>query len=192
MKKELSLYKIRDLALASGRSVYSIQQLSNLISKNKATAKVYAQRLVKTGLAIRIMQGKISFTKDEYIIATQMIEPSYISLNSALLFHKLSKQVTKNIECVTTRNTLTYPKLGINYHKIPPSLFHGFKKYSKGESYIFVAEPEKAIIDGLYLSLISTNDLKEYNSALNKNKLKILISNFKGKGSKKLRRILLK
>ncbi|PJA19896.1 MAG: hypothetical protein COX63_01195, partial [Candidatus Diapherotrites archaeon CG_4_10_14_0_2_um_filter_31_5] len=115
----MSLYQIRDIALESGRAVFSMQQLSNLIGKPKQVCTVYASRLVKKGLAVRLLKGKISFEKDEFIIASQLIEPSYISLGSALLFHGITKQIQKSIECVTAKNSLRFKKIGVVYHKIP-------------------------------------------------------------------------
>ncbi len=53
--KELSLYKIRDLAFESGRSVYNIQQLSNLIGRPRETTTVYFNRLVERNLAKRLL-----------------------------------------------------------------------------------------------------------------------------------------
>ncbi len=47
--KGLSVYEIRDMALKSGRSVFSPQQLSNLIGRPKPVATVYMNRLVVRG-----------------------------------------------------------------------------------------------------------------------------------------------
>ncbi len=188
--KELALYQIRDAALGSGRAVFSMQQLSNLIGKPKAVCTVYASRLVEKGLAVRLLKGKISFEKDEFIIATQLVEPSYVSLGSALLFHGLTSQVQKDIECITTKNSLRFRKLGIIYHKIPPQLFFGFKKHAKGKSYTIVAEPEKAVLDGLYLNLFSEKDLTELSQKLDLQKLKEFLKKFNGRGKKKLERMI--
>ncbi len=188
--KELALYRIRDAALDSGRAVFSMQQLSNLIGKPKAVCTVYSSRLVEKGLAVRVLKGKISFEKDEFIIATQLVEPSYVSLGSALLFHGLATQVQKNIACVTTKNSLKFKGLGIIYHKIPSQLFFGFKKHAKGKSYVIVAEPEKAVLDGLYLNLLSEKDLAELSQKLDLQKLKEFLKKFKGKGRKKLERLV--
>ena len=79
MMKELSLYKIRDLALESGRSVYNSAQLSNLINMERTTASVYMSRLVDKGMAKKLIRGKISFVDDDFVIASQLVEPSYIS-----------------------------------------------------------------------------------------------------------------
>ncbi len=188
------LYRIRDNALASGRAVFSVQQLSNLTGRKRSIAMVYLSRLVKNKMAKRIKKGKIAFTDDDFIIATQLVEPSYISLDSALSYHGISKQVTRSIECVTTKNSLNYKELGIRYHKISEGLFFGYERHRRGNGYVFVAIPEKAIIDGLYLNLYSKKDLVEYlqnMKDLDVARLKALLRLFKGRGSKKLRKVIL-
>ncbi len=188
--KGLSLYRIRDMALESGRAVFSMQQLSNLTGKPKAVCTVYASRLVKEGLAVRVLKGKISFEKDEFIIATQLVEPSYVSLGSALLFHGITAQVQKSIECVTPKNSLRFRELGIVYHKIPGSLLYGFRKHSKGKSYVMVAEPEKAVLDALYLNIFSEKNLQEISKKISMRRLEKLLKKFNGRGKKKLERMI--
>lgn len=184
--KELSLYSIRDLARESGRAVYSIQQLANLLGKSRAISAVYSSRMVRKGLATRLVKGKITFVDDDYVIATQLIEPSYVSLNSAMLFHGVATQVPKNIECVTTRNSIRHEELGILYHKIPPCLFFGYQRVDKSGSYMLVADPEKALVDGVYLNIYSDRDVEEFIPKVNASRLKTLSRGFKGRGGKKL------
>lgn len=186
-----NLYKIRDLALASGSAVFSVAQLANLIGKPKAVAAVYSSRLARKGLAKRLLRGKISFVDDDFVIATQLLSPSYISLSSALLFHELVQQVPAQVECVTTVNRRDYPKLGISYHKIPPTLFFGYSKYDKSGSYMFVADKEKAVIDSVYLNRFPEGSLHEILPKLDAGKLKEHIRRFKGRGRKKLENWLL-
>jgi len=119
-----------------------------------------------------------------------LIEPSYISLNSALLFHGVIKQVPRCIECVTARNSIAYDKLGIVYHKIPGGLFFGYKRQSMGKSYIFIAEPEKAVIDGLYLNIYDKSQFSKYIGKADFKKFYREIHNFNGKGNKKLKRVI--
>lgn len=182
----LSLFVLRDLALKSGRMVFSIQQLANLVGKPKKIAKVYASRLVKKGLGARVLRGKISFTDDDFVVATQLVEPSYVSLRSAFLFHGLAKQVPNRVQCVTPTNSRIYGALGIVYHKIPPGLFYGYEKQDKGASYVFVAEPEKALIDSVYLNAVSRQEAKEFVELVDKQKLKGLLARYTGFGKKKL------
>ena len=187
----MQLYAIRDAALKSKRAVYTIQQLANLIKAGKAVAKVYSSRLVKKGLAKRILRGKISFAEDDHVIGSQLSEPCYISLNSALLFHSLIMQVPANVECVTTKNSRRYPALGLVYHKIPASLFYGYEKYEKAGSYVFVADPEKALIDAVYLNVISKETAGELSARVDRKKLSAYLSRATGRGRKKLERWLL-
>lgn len=53
-----------------------------------------------------------------------------------------------------------------------------------------MAEPEKAIIDSLYLNLISDNELQEIMPKINKQRYKELILRFNGKGNIKLKRTI--
>lgn len=188
---KLNLYKIRDLALASGRSVYTIQQLAHLIARPKSIAKVYASRLVNKGLATRVLRGKITFIDDDFVVLSQLIEPSYVSLSSALLFHGITTQVPAYAEGVTTRNSRRYEGLGVVYHRIHPSLFYGYEKYKKSGGYAFVADPEKAIIDGTYLGTLPRSTVAELADSLDREKLRAYVERFKGRGRKKMERWLL-
>ncbi|MFH0972367.1 MAG: hypothetical protein V1835_07450 [Candidatus Micrarchaeota archaeon] len=188
--KKSNLYEIRELARRSGRSVYSIQQLANLIAKPKGIAKVYASRLVQKGLAKRILRGKISFSTDDYVIASQLIEPAYVSLSSALLFHKLIKQVPAFVECVNTRNSRRFLELGIVYHKMPPSLFFGYERQGRDGSYAFIADAEKALIDSVYFGSISKKDAHDAMKEVRSEKINNYLERYKGRGKAKLKRWL--
>jgi predicted transcriptional regulator of viral defense system len=181
-----SLYKIREKAINTGRSVFSIVELANLISKKKSIATVYASRLVEKGLAKKLLNGKISFDQDDFVIASQLIEPSYITAASALNLYGLIQQVPSKIECVTTKRSIEYKKFGINYHKIQNSLFYGYKRKNKSGSYIMLAEPEKALIDGIYLNILPKTIVKEIINDLDIKKLNDYKKRFNGRGKKKI------
>jgi len=187
--KQTNLYQIRDKALKSGRAVFSVQQLANLIGKSKAVAKVYLNRMAKAGLARKVLQGKISFSQDDFAIASQLYEPCYVSFSSALYFHGLLSQVPAKVECATTRNGRSYPALGIYYHRLPPALFFGFESIRKGESYVMVADKEKAVLDMAYLNVLPRPLYAEIAGKLDKKKLADYAKRFNGRGEKKLRRL---
>lgn len=187
----LNIYKIRDMAVASGRAIYTIQQLANLTSKPKEIARVYASRLVKAGLARSLVRGKLSFSDDLHVIASQLLEPCYISLRSALSGTVPGMQVTKEIECVSTINSLDYAELGIKYRKISPAMLYGYRRHKSGASYVFMAEPEKAIIDGIYLNVFSEKTAREYAAYCGKEKLRKYAMMARGRASKKIKNILL-
>lgn len=185
------IHEIRDAAIRTGRAVFSTQQLANLTGKSRAAARVSASRLVRSGLAKRLCSGKLTFLDDDRVIATQLVEPSYISLHSALLFHGLITQVPTHVQCVTTRNSIPYPDLGIIYHKIQPALFGGYMRHVVGSTYMFVAEPEKAVIDGIYLNFFAPSLVDDCKDRLDSERVSALLSAFHGKGSQKLHEVLL-
>lgn len=186
--KKTNLYQIRENARKSGRAVFSVQQLANLIGKSRAVATVYLNRLARAGLAKKALQGKISFSDDDFVIASQLYEPCYISFASALSFYGLIEQVPAKVECAATKNSRSYPELGIYYHRLPPSLFFGFAMQKKGESYVMVADKEKAVLDMAYFNLLPKPLYKEIEGKLDRKKLAEYAKRFNGRGGKKLRR----
>ncbi len=186
-----NLYKIRENALKSGRAVFSVQQLANLMGKSKAVAKVYLGRMANAGLGKKVLQGKISFSDDDFVVASQLYEPSYISFSSALYFHGLLSQVPVKVECATTKNGRSYPALGLYYHRLPPALFFGFSVQKKGESYLMVADREKAVLDMAYLNILPLPLYREIAGKLDKKKLASYAKRFNGRGEKKLRKMFL-
>ena len=65
--KRLSLYRIKELGLGSGRAVFSVQQFSNLIRKPRAIAIVYMARLVNNKMAKRLLSiPKSSSPRDAF------------------------------------------------------------------------------------------------------------------------------
>jgi hypothetical protein len=55
----------------------------------------------------------------------------------------------------------------LRYHQITPKLFFGFKKYNLDGSYAYIANPEKAILDGIYYGIYNKSTLQDYKSLIN-------------------------
>jgi predicted transcriptional regulator of viral defense system len=172
----MHLYEIKELLESSGRLVVDVKQLSVLLGIPRSHSKVYASRLVSKNWAWRPRKGVIALTRDELVLATQLIEPSYISMRSALHLHGLLDQVPASIECITTRHSLSFRELGIVYRRINPALFFGYRRMERGGSYIHVASAEKAALDMVYfgqsppdveLDIAILREMAERFSALN-------------------------
>jgi len=85
-------------------------------------------------------------------IANKLLEPSYISLESAMRFYNLIPEVVFLITNVTTRKTklIQTPVGNYQYKKIKSKLFFGYKIIDYGANSFKIAEPEKALLDFLY------------------------------------------
>jgi len=92
---------------------------------------------------------------DRYALANMLYAPSYVSLEAALNFYGLIPERVTDVTSVSTRKTMQFKNdLGnFTYQHIHPKAFRGFKKAGEGADSFFLAEPEKAVVDFLYLNL---------------------------------------
>lgn len=117
-------------------------------------------RWVKKGYIAKLRQDWYAFSELQRepdmarFIAGKIYSPSYISLHSALSIYGIIPEAVTQITCVTTNRPTSYnnPFGQFHYQTIKSELFFGYKQVSlnRGGSYL-IAEPEKAIVDLLYL-----------------------------------------
>ena len=88
-----------------------------------------------------------------YLIANVMYEPSYISLETALSLHGLIPETVHAITSATSRKTAQFTTdVGIfSYRSFRPSLMFGYVLKPCADRTYRLAEPEKAVLDYLYL-----------------------------------------
>src|SRR5271155_364253 len=82
-------------------------------------------------------------------------ENAYVSLESGLREYGISTQSPRTLTCVTTEHSKEFRArtIAISYRSISPRLYWGFvRKTTRYGSYL-IAEPEKAILDWIYLGL---------------------------------------
>ncbi len=89
-----------------------------------------------------------------FVIANRMVRPSYVSLQSAMGFHGLIPESVPVTTSITTGRPGEFSTpLGIFvFRHIQKSLFQGFREIGVGaRQTAYVATPEKALLDLLYL-----------------------------------------
>jgi len=185
-----SIYELRDAILKGGRLVVPLAQLATVSSVPRESVKVYANRLVKKGMAHRLIEGVVAMTDDPFVIATQLIEPSYVSLTGALYLLEIVEQVPNLLECVTPRNTRRFEELGIQYRRVHPLLFFGYERMERRGSYVFVANAEKALLDMVYLGRLYPAVLGRVLRRIDKIKIKKYGERFGEVGGYRARRVL--
>jgi len=121
-------------------------------------------RWTKRGLLVSLRKGIYVLNAadrkihpDAFTVANILYEPSYVSLESALSFYELIPEKVTIITSVTTKKTARFENEfgAFIYQRIKPAAFRGFKKIGEGHQSFFMAEPEKAAADFLYLNLSS-------------------------------------
>lgn len=109
------------------------------------------QRLEGAGVINRIIKGKYHFSFKEihdFELANFLVNPSYISLESALSFYGILPQFPYTITSVTPRKSraIIYQEKEYQFSHLKRNYFFGFVKKEN----FLVASPEKALLDELY------------------------------------------
>lgn len=90
-----------------------------------------------------------------FMMANQLYEPSYVSLESALAFHQVIPESVMGVTSITSRKTRHFdsPWGVFSYRTIKPGYLFGYQvtETSDGKKYR-IARMEKAILDTLYLN----------------------------------------
>ena len=144
-------------------ATFNIDTISNIIDKDKTYAKVYLNRLKNKNIIKQIQRNVYTVQEDPLIIASRIIWPSYISLWAAFRYHNLTEQIPNRISVVTTRaksrEKIQIMNSTIVFERIKLLWFFGFSKIRIKDFEIFMAEPEKALIDAVLLKKISTAEI---------------------------------
>jgi len=127
----------------------SLQALFNLTRESTRTT---ASRLVKKGILWRIGRDLYAVAGRKHSIfslANALFQPSVISLETALNYWGIIVQVPQiNFSVALGSNQIIVDNTEFVYRRIAASLFHfGQKKIDD----FYIAEPEKAFLDSLYM-----------------------------------------
>jgi predicted transcriptional regulator of viral defense system len=119
------------------------------------------------GYLQKIKRGYYCFEaqkKDEHFLyhaANKIYSPSYVSFESALSYYSFIPEGVFLVSSATTKNTATLDgTIGtFVYRHLQPKLFFGYRLITKNGVVAKMAEPEKGILDYLYLNKL--NSLEE-------------------------------
>ncbi|HPT08694.1 MAG TPA: hypothetical protein PLE28_03300 [bacterium] len=137
--------------------------------------KNYIKKITK--LFYFFVDKKINENDIRYI-ANKLLEPSYLSLEYALRYYNLIPEIVYSITSITTRKTkiISTEISNFQYRSIKENLFFAYKIIKINETSFKMAEPEKALLDFLYLrsDIKNENDIEELR--LNKEVFKEIIN----------------
>ena len=137
---------------------FGYEEIAAVLGITLASARVTATRYVRTGLLIRLKRNcymlRDSWSRLEpeqkFTVASLLQTPSYISLMTALTYYEITTQVQQDfIESAALQRTRTFniESTAFAFTKLQPNLFHHFSRVKN----FFIAAPEKALLDALYL-----------------------------------------
>ena len=145
--------------------VFDNKRVRALTGKSGAYAKLFVYRWKKEGLIKEIERDKYTVHEDPLLIASNLTWPSYISGWAALRHHNLTEQLPTAIHVVTTRarkqRKIEFGAARIVFIRVKPRSFFGFEKIQLGGLDVFMAEPEKALIDSALLRQASFSEVAD-------------------------------
>lgn len=143
----------------AGRPVFTTHELTALSGKSPSTIVQSLNHLVEQGLLVKIYRGVWAelrlrpISPFEVIACLFPLQRVYVSFITALHLKGIVEQIPQVITLASTSHTrILRTQAGVfSVHQIAPAFFGGFDWYN-GEGSFLIAEPEKALIDSLYLS----------------------------------------
>ncbi len=149
--------KPRDVALLQkllslNKPCFSPADLEKILGQKRPALYVTLNRLVRYGVLVRLRQGVYQAAlqaADFARIANQLVYPSYLSFESALSRHGILSQVPYALTFATTRRSrsMVLGDTAVEFRQLKPELFFGYVL----QGGLYVAEPEKALLDQLYM-----------------------------------------
>ncbi len=130
------------------------------------SAHVFCSRSFRRGDFIRLKKNFYVLernwerfgTREFFQICNLLQVPSYVSCMTALAFHGITTQVQQGwYDSVGWRRSVTLEARGVSFvhHKVQMRYYYGFFR----QDGYFIAEPEKAFVDAVYLEAIGRRPL---------------------------------
>jgi len=141
-----------------GHLYFGYEEIARALRISLESAKVSASRYVRLRLLMRLKRNIYVLSErwraasriERFALANLGQSPSYISLLSALDYYEVTTQVQQGrIDSVAIKRTreLSLGDSIFRYTKIKRALYFGFVR----QQGIFIAAPEKAFLDAMYL-----------------------------------------
>ena len=149
----MRLYKILEELRRSGRYAFTTGDLARILGSTREVATVYVHRMKEHGFIYPVEKGKFALGRDAFIVASQLVEPSYLSFTTAFYLHGRMEQVIDRIYVVTSRKKKAMSFMGteIEFVRFHPFRIFGYRRHRKSDSYVLLADIEKAVVDSLYM-----------------------------------------
>ena len=142
------------------KKLFSLSDLAQLTGISKSVLSVQLTRLIKAKVinrAAQVWYENPFNTPSNEEISMVIRYPAYISMEYALSKHGILSQSAYTITLITTKLPYVYKtkQTIYEYHQIGKSLFWGYKK----EGVVLTAEPEKALLDLIYIRHTRSKEL---------------------------------
>jgi predicted transcriptional regulator of viral defense system len=150
--KEMSDIEFIQTLRGFNKPYFTLADLEKILKMKRDSLYVTLSRLVKSGVLIRLQRGvyQPEFQGLELEkTANELYYPSYLSFESALSRYGILSQIPYTLTFATTRRSKKLLLAGreVEYRQLKKEYFFGYIL----DNGIYIAEPEKALLDQLYM-----------------------------------------
>jgi predicted transcriptional regulator of viral defense system len=175
-------------------SVFTPKEFERIFDVTAGAARQFIHTHTEKKFFTKLRNGLYALEEKRlpaYFVANKLYRPSYVSLETALSFYGIIPETVYSITSVTSSPTQNFDTLGMEftYTRIKQKAFGGYTVKKEDDKTFFIAEPEKALADYLYLvsigkktwndrfylKSISRKKLNDYAELFGREKLKELI-----------------
>lgn len=147
---EFKPLEVLEILGQKGARVFSTNDFAKISGKTLVYTNLSLHRLALQGKVSRIEKGKY-FLKETSLneIASNIVRPSYLTALSAFYYYNIITQIPNVAYVASTRyhKSLQVEGSFIKFVKVKRDKFFGFARVGN----IFIAEPEKAVVDSLLM-----------------------------------------
>jgi predicted transcriptional regulator of viral defense system len=138
---------------------FTYQDLADLFQISPKSAMVTCSRYVRSGDLVRLKRNYYILRErwehlaqdEKFFLANLLQVPSYISLTTALVYYGYTTQIQQDfVESVATKRSSEFHvrEIAFYFTKIKKDYYSDFVR----EGEFFIATPEKALVDAVYLT----------------------------------------
>lgn len=141
-------------------TAFDAAEFSRVLGLDRGKGPKVLRRLVAAGHVERVGRGAYVLADpsdlslgEPYFLGTRIVAPSYVSFWSALHVYGWTEQMPRQALFATTKRSrrTRVGAFSLRFVRLAPSRFFGYVAASQGSRAYPIAEPEKAILDSLYL-----------------------------------------
>jgi len=138
--------------LSLNKPYFTPSDLEKILGQKRPVLYVTLNRLVKYGVLARLRRGvyQVALRAPDFArVANQLVYPSYLSFESALSRYGILSQVPYVLTFATSQRSrrMNLGETEVEFRQLKRELFFGYTL----EQGLYVAEPEKALLDQLYM-----------------------------------------
>lgn len=144
---------------------FNNKRVRELTGKDSRYTWLVVHRLKRERLIAQIEKDKYTVHDDPLLVASSLTWPSYVSCWAALRHHGLTEQLPTAIHVVTTRSRkrreVEFGRARIIFIRTKPPYLFGFEKIKLSGLDVFMADPEKALIDSAFFRRVSFSEVAD-------------------------------